>query len=52
MTNREAAILILEAFESLSLKYTTSIRMNEAFAMAIDKLMNEEENNENRCNER
>lgn len=49
MTNKEAAVLILQAFESLSLRYTSSTSMKEAFVMAVGKLMNGEEDNENCC---
>lgn len=51
MTNKEAAVLVLKGFESYTSKFVISDRMREAFAMAIGKLMNGEEDNEDCCDE-
>ena len=51
MTNKEASILVLKGFEDYTNKYVISDRMREAFVMAISKLMNGEEDNEDCCNE-
>lgn len=51
MTNKEAAVLVLKGFEDYTNKYVISDRMREAFAMAIGKLMNGEEDNEDCCDE-